>query len=90
MKTYHWKEYGFIGTVPDFARHFGVCKSQTFVNAVRRVSRQVYNCMSAWEQVEYEEKWERVKPLSASVLTIRDSKLDKTKAYNGKIGQRIL
>lgn len=26
MKTYHWKEYGFIGTVPDFARHLGVCK----------------------------------------------------------------
>ena len=62
MKTYHWKEYGFIGTVPDFARHLGVCKSQTFVNAVRRVSRHVYNCMSAREQSEYEEKRERVKP----------------------------
>ena len=62
MKTYHWKEYGFIGTVPDFARHLGVCKSQTFVNAVRRVSRHVYNCMSAREQAEYEEKRERVKP----------------------------
>lgn len=62
MKTYHWKEYGFIGTVPDFARHLGVCKSQTFVNAVRRVSRHVYNCMSAQEQAEYEEKRERVKP----------------------------
>ena len=62
MKTYHWKEYGFIRTVPDFARHLGVCKSQTFVNAVRRVSRHVYNCMSAREQAEYEEKRERVKP----------------------------
>lgn len=62
MKTYHWKEYGFIGTVSDFARHLGVCKSQTFVNAVRRVSRHVYNCMSAREQAEYEEKRERVKP----------------------------
>lgn len=62
MKTYHWKEYGFIGAVPDFARHLGVCKSQTFVNAVRRVSRHVYNCMSAREQAEYEEKRERVKP----------------------------
>ena len=62
MKTYHWKEYGFIGTVPDFALHLGVCKSQTFVNAVRRVSRHVYNCMSAREQAEYEEKRERVKP----------------------------
>lgn len=62
MKTYHWKEYGFIGTVRDFARHLGVCKSQTFVNAVRRVSRHVYNCMSAREQAEYEEKRERVKP----------------------------
>lgn len=62
MKTYHWKEYGFIGTVPDFVRHFGVCKSQTFVNAVRRASRHVYNCMSTREQAEYEEKRERVKP----------------------------
>ncbi|MEO3536839.1 hypothetical protein ABG856_20810, partial [Phocaeicola vulgatus] len=56
MRTYHWKEYGFIGTVPDFARHFGICKSPTFVNAVRRVSRHVYNCMNAREQAEYEEK----------------------------------
>lgn len=56
------KEYGFIGTVPDFARHFGICKSPTFVNAVRRVSRHVYNCMNAREQAEYEEKRERVKP----------------------------
>lgn len=62
MRTYHWKEYGFIGTVPDFARHFGICKSPTFVNAVRRVSRHVYNCMNAREQAEYEEKRERVKP----------------------------
>ena len=62
MKNYHWKESGFIGTVPDFARHFGVCKSQTFVNAVRRASRHVYNCMSTREQAEYEEKRERVKP----------------------------
>ena len=62
MKTYHWKEYGFIGTVPDFARHLGICKSPTFVNVVRRVSRHVYNCMSAREQAEYEEKRERVKP----------------------------
>lgn len=54
MRTYHWKEYGFIGTVPDFARHFGICKSPTFVNAVRRVSRHVYNCMNAREQAEYE------------------------------------
>ena len=62
MRTYHWKEYGFIGTVPDFARHFGICKSPTFVNAERRVSRHVYNCMNAREQAEYEEKRERVKP----------------------------
>ena len=62
MRTYHWKEYGFIGTVPDFARHFGICKSPTFVNAVRRVSRHVYNCMNAREQAEDEEKRERVKP----------------------------
>lgn len=62
MKTYHWKEYGFIGTVPDFARHLGICKSPTFVNVVRRVSRHVYNCMNAREQAEYEEKRERVKP----------------------------
>ena len=64
MRTYHWKEYGFIGTVPDFARHFGICKSPTFVNAVRRVSRHVYNCMNAREQAEYEEN-----PLTASIWT---------------------
>lgn len=62
MKTYHWKEYGFIGTMLDFAQHFGVCKSQTFVNAVRRVFWHVYNCMEAREQADYEEKRERIKP----------------------------
>lgn len=62
MKTYQWKEYNFIGTVCEFAERFGTCKSRTFVNAVKRVPRHVYNRMDAREQAEYEEKRERVKP----------------------------
>ncbi len=62
MKTYHWEEYGFIGTIPEFAKRFGICKCRTFVNAVKRVPRHVYNGMDAREQAEYEKKRERVKP----------------------------
>ncbi len=62
MKTYNWIGYDFIGTAAEFAKRFGICKSKTFVNAIKRVPRHTYNCMDAREQAEYEKKRERVKP----------------------------
>lgn len=62
MRTYIWKEYEFIGTTVEFAKRFGVCKGQVFVNAKKRVTRHVYNKMNAWEQAVYEKKRERAKP----------------------------
>lgn len=62
MKRYYWNEYNFTGTKPELAKCFGVSKCMTYVNAVKRVSRHVYNCMDAKEQAEYEKKRERAKP----------------------------
>lgn len=62
MKTYIWKEHNFIGTTVEFAKRFGVCKSQVFTNAKKRVARHIYNRMDAREQAVYEKKRERVKP----------------------------
>lgn len=62
MKKYIWKEYGFIGTTVEFAKRFGVCKSQAFVNAKKRVKRHVFNNMDAREQAMYKQKRERAKP----------------------------
>lgn len=62
MKTYIWKEYEFVGTTVEFAKRFGVCKSQVFTNAKKRVARHVYNRMDAREQAVYEKKRERAKP----------------------------
>lgn len=62
MRTYIWKEYEFIGTTFEFAKRFGVCKSQVFVNTKKRVARHIYNRMDAREQVVYEKKRERAKP----------------------------
>lgn len=61
MNRYNWKGYDFIGTVPEFAEKFGYCKTTTFVNAIKRVSRHRYNCMDAMEQRIYEEKRKRAK-----------------------------
>lgn len=61
MKKYNWKGYDFIGTVPEFAEKFGHCKTPTFVNALKSVSRQRYNRMDADEQKEYDEKRRRAK-----------------------------
>lgn len=61
MKIYRWEEYGFIGTVSEFAKRFGTCKCLTLVNTVKRASRHVYNGMDARQQA-YEEKRERVSP----------------------------
>lgn len=62
MKRYYWNEYNFTGTKPELAKRFGVSKCMTYVNAVKRVPRHVYNCMDAKEQAEYEKKRERAKP----------------------------
>ena len=62
MRTYIWKEYGFVCTTVEFAKRFGVCKSQVFVNARKRVARHIYNRMDAREQAVYEKKRERAKP----------------------------
>lgn len=62
MKRYYWIEYNFTGTKPELAKRFGVSKCLTYVNAVKRVSRHVYNCMDAMKQAEYEKKRERAKP----------------------------
>ena len=62
MKRYYWNEYNFTGTKPELAKHFGVSKCMTYVNAVKRMPRHVYNCMDAKEQAEYEKKRERAKP----------------------------
>ncbi len=62
MKIYNWTGYDFIGTTTEFAKRFGVCKAKTYVNAIKRVPRHVYNCMDAREQRMYEKKRERVKP----------------------------
>lgn len=62
MKIYNWTGYDFVGTATEFAKRFGICKSKTFVNAIKRVPRHTYNCMDAREQAEYEKKRERVKP----------------------------
>lgn len=61
MKKYNWKGYDFIGTVPEFAEKFGYCKTPTFVNAVKNMSRQRYNRMDANEQKTYDEKRRRAK-----------------------------
>lgn len=61
MKKYNWKGYNFIGTVPEFAEKFGYCKTPTFVNALKSVSRQRYNRMDADEQKAYDEKRRRAK-----------------------------
>lgn len=61
MNKYNWKGYDFVGTAPEFAEKFGYCKTPTFVNAVKRVSRHRYNCMNAMEQRVYEEKRRRAK-----------------------------
>ncbi len=62
MKKYNWVGHDFVGTATEFAKRFGICKSKTFVNAIKRVPRHTYNCMDAREQAEYEKKRERVKP----------------------------
>lgn len=62
MKRYYWKEYNFTGTKPELAKRFGVSKCMTYVNAVKRVPRHIYNRMDAKEQAEYEKKRERAKP----------------------------
>lgn len=46
----------------EFAKRFGVCKSQAFVNAKKRVKRDVFNNMGAREQAVYKQKRERAKP----------------------------
>ncbi len=63
MKKYNWVGHDFVGTATEFAKRFGICKSKTFVNAIKRMPRHTYNCMDARIQAEYEKKRERVKPV---------------------------
>ena len=61
MKIYNWKEYGFVGTVADFAERHCRCKAKTYTNSVKYVSRYRYNDMEGREQKAYEDKRKRAK-----------------------------
>lgn len=61
MKIYNWKEYGFVGTVADFAKRHCKCKAKTYVNSVKYVSRRRYNDMDGREQKTYDDKRKRAK-----------------------------
>ena len=61
MKIYNWKEYGFVGTVADFAERHCRSKAKTYTNSVKYVSRYRYNDMDGREQKAYEDKRKRAK-----------------------------
>ena len=61
MKIYNWKEYGFVGTVADFAECHCKCKAKTYTNSVKYVSRHRYNNMDGREQKTYDNKRKRAK-----------------------------
>lgn len=61
MKIYNWKEYGFVGTVAEFAIVYCRCKAKTYTNSVKYVSRHRYNDMDGREQKSYDDKRKRAK-----------------------------
>lgn len=61
MMIYNWKEYGFVGTVADFAEGHCKCKAKTYTNSVKYVSRHRYNNMDGREQKAYDDKRKRAK-----------------------------
>lgn len=61
MKIYNWKGYDFVGTVAEFAKVHCKCKSRSYTNAVKYVTRRRYNDMDGREQKAYDDKRKRAK-----------------------------